>query len=363
MKNQFVFNGRFLTKRPTGVDRFAFESLHALDKLVDEEPELFGNISLSLTVPANGVKVSPFKNIPIRYRGKTKGAIWEQFELPIQTSGKQLINLCNAAPMFKHKQTVVIHDATPLKFPETFSFLFRCWYRFLMPVIGKLAKQVCTVSEFSKKEITDNYGIAFNKIKVISESGEHIRRFVADESILTNYGLRKRAYILAVSSTAPHKNFKIIFEAFKHIKEPPFDVVIAGGVNPQVFAHNNEQLPEYVNHVGYVTDGELMALMANARWFVFPSIYEGFGIPPLEAMSCGCPVLASNAASIPEICGDAALYFDPFNAVELANLLMDVSNQPDLHDHFVKKGRERAAEFTWNKAAYQLLKHLTETIS
>ena len=353
-----IINGRFLGRTSTGVDRFAFEILNALDNLIANNAEQTSGYSFSLAVPSDGVDTSPFKNIPIIYRGKTKGILWEQFELPLTTSGTHLINLCNAAPLFKHKQMVVIHDATPVRFPGTFSTGFRLWYRLMMPLIGNLSKQVCTVSQFSKSEIAKCYGISESRIGVISESGEHILRFADDERILEKYALRDKPYMLSVSSLAPHKNFKLIFEALNHIENPQFDVVIAGGANPQVFASASITIPEYVKHVGYVSDSELKSLMSNAKWFIFPSIYEGFGIPPLEAMSCGCPVLSAKAASLPEVCGDAALYFNPADAVALADLLMDASTNSAIREQYKLKGKERAASFTWEQAALQLLINL-----
>jgi glycosyltransferase involved in cell wall biosynthesis len=363
MKTEFkiIINGRFLSRSLTGVDRFAFETLTALNKLIEENSIDVLDYSFSIAVPVDGPKQSPFEYIPISHRGKTKGLLWEQFELPCLTIGKYLINLCNAAPLVKVRQLVVIHDAAPVKFPSTFSRFFRIWYRIMMPVIGKLSDQVLTVSEFSKQEIAIAYGIPIQKISVISESGAHILRFTKDDSILDRYGLKEKPFMLAVSSMAPHKNFKIIFEAFKLLQSPGFDLVIAGGANPQVFASTAEPLPDFVKHVGYVGDAELKSLMCNANWFIFSSLYEGFGIPPLEAMNCSCPVLVANAASIPEVCADAALYFDPLNAGELAELLTKAAESPELRKEYVTKGLARCAEFSWELAAKQLVTAISKS--
>ncbi len=358
MKKKIFINAKFLSRSPTGVDRFAFEVVRNLNSLIIENLNLYSDFKFCLAMPSDGPKESPFEHIPISHIGKTKGLLWEQFELPYLTRGKYLINLCNAAPLSKVQQLVVIHDATPARFPSTFSLFFRIWYRIMMPVIGKLSDQILTVSEFSKQEIATAYGIPVQKISVMGESGEHILRFIQDDNILVRYGLKDKPYMLAVSSMAPHKNFKTIFEAFKLLNAPAFDLVIAGGANPKIFATNSEPLPDFVKHVGYVSDAELKSLMSNADWFIFPSLYEGFGIPPLEAMSCGCPVLVANAASMPEVCAEAALYFDPLNAGELAELITKVAVSPDLRDEYVNKGLARSAEFSWELAAKQLLKLL-----
>jgi glycosyltransferase involved in cell wall biosynthesis len=359
-QKEIILNGKFLSRPLTGVDRFADETIRALDKILGKNDLNSANLKFSLAVPENVKKKSPYENIPIVYKGKTNGIVWEQLELPLICFGRNLVNFCNVGPIFKYKQMVVVHDAAPAKFPETFSKLFRIWYRILMPIMGKLSKQIYTVSEFSKKEINEAYGISYNKIRLISESGEHITRFDDDRSILEKHGLNHRPYVLAVSSLAAHKNFRIIFDAFKLLETPNFDLVVAGGTNPQVFAGIGEPLPEFVKHVGYVTDAQLKTLMSNAMCFVFPSIYEGFGIPPLEAMSCGCPVLAANAASIPEVCGEAALYFNPRNSKELSGLICSMANNPKLHKEYVIKGKIRSSEFSWENSALEVLKSASE---
>ena len=132
------------------------------------------------------------------------------------------------------------------------------------------------------------------------------------------------------------------------------DVVIAGGANAKVFGDAGKDDDERIHWLGYVSDGELAALYQQAWAFVFPSIYEGFGIPPLEAMQWGCPVVAARAASIPEVCGDAALYFDPRNAGELVAALQRLAADDGLRQHLSDEGRKRAALFSWPQAARQV---------
>jgi glycosyltransferase involved in cell wall biosynthesis len=169
--------------------------------------------------------------------------------------------------------------------------------------------------------------------------------------------------VFAVSSLATHKNFGLVVEALGKLENPPFDIAIAGGANARVFGNSGILNSPNIKWLGYVSDEELRALYESAMCFVFPSIYEGFGIPPLEAMNCGCPVLASHAASIPEVCGDAALYFNPNDADELAALLLRVSKDEELRAEFSRKGLARAQEFSWENAARQILDVCRETFS
>jgi glycosyltransferase involved in cell wall biosynthesis len=242
-----------------------------------------------------------------------------------------------------------------VKMPMAFSRAFRLWYRVLVPLLGKVSRTVLTVSEFSRQEIASAFGVPRDKISVVVEGGEHILRIPADTTAIQRFGLSGRPYILAVSSMAAHKNFQLVLDAISCLGNPPFDVAIAGGANPRVFGVSGMVDCERVKWLGYVSDAELRALYESAICFVFPSLYEGFGIPPLEAMNCGCPVLASLAASIPEVCGDAALYFDPHDADELATLLLRVANDSALCAELVMKGHERAAQFSWEMAARQIV--------
>ncbi|GAA5182533.1 hypothetical protein GCM10025771_32040 [Niveibacterium umoris] len=218
-----------------------------------------------------------------------------------------------------------------------------------------MSRRIITVSEFSKGELTRRFGIPAKKIDVVIEGGEHILRVPADVGAIARFGLADRPFVLAVSSMAAHKNFRLVLDTIAKLDDPPFDIAIAGGANARVFGSAGLVHSDRVKWLGYVSDGELRALYEGAMCFVFPSLYEGFGIPPLEAMTCGCPVVAARAASIPEVCGDAAVFFDPHNADELAAQLVRVAGDADLRAELVAKGRVQAAKFSWEAAACQVL--------
>jgi len=352
----FVLNGRFLTRRPTGVDRFAYELLAVIDQWIGEGNPLVDGLRFRIALPKSADAVRTFPHIPSFQLGRRSGQFWEQWELPRAMSEDEwLLSLCNTAPLIARQQVVAIHDAATVAVPQAFSRAFRTWYQILMPALGRRARAVVTVSEFSRLQLQESFGVPAAKISVVSEGGEHILRTQPDMQTLDRHGLQKRPYVLAVSSMAEHKNFQLVLEALTKIPQPPFDVAIAGGANSAVFGAAGAALGSQVKWLGYVSDAELRALYDGAMAFVFPSIYEGFGIPPLEAMHCGCPVLAAKAASIPEVCGDAAMYFDPRSPDDLAKLLLQISSDAELRSALRAKGFEQAKRFSWETGAQQLL--------
>lgn len=319
MREIFV-NGRFLCRKPTGVDRYAIEVLRGIDRLLDEQNSVVKDQVWTVLTPSVVELPADIKHIKIRKIGPLQGSAWEQLTLPTFTRGDLLINLCNAAPIIKKKQVVVIHDATTVQIPQAFSRNFVRWYNFMIPLLLKRSQVIATVSSFSRTEIERSYGIA-RTIAVVKEGADHFEKIQADNKILEKHDLTNSQYILAVGSMAPHKNFKTIVEAVEKINSPNFECVIVGGTDPKVFSNKNTDLPKWVKHVGYVTDGELKSLYRHAKCFVFPSIYEGYGLPPTEALALGCPVISSNTASMPEVCGSHVTYFSPTDPSELAHLI------------------------------------------
>jgi glycosyltransferase involved in cell wall biosynthesis len=190
---------------------------------------------------------------------------------------------------------------------------------------------------------------------VLPEGAEHVLRGQPDDGILQRASLLARPFVLAVSSAQANKNFGFVARALAELGDPGFDVVVAGGTNPAIFADRGAEMPAFIKHVGYVSDAELSSLYRHAACFVFPSIYEGFGIPPLEAMAHGCPVVASNAASIPEVCGDAAVYFDPHDAHSFTQALMSVMQDPQWRSSLASKALAKSKQWTWPHAARTLL--------
>ncbi|MBD1382680.1 glycosyltransferase family 4 protein [Metabacillus arenae] len=339
-------NGRFLTQRVTGVQRFALEIIKRLDKQV--------GVSFTILVPPNYQETHFFQNINIKQIGRYTGHPWEQLDLPIYVKEKPLINFCNTGPIFKRNQIVVVHDTAIYAYPEGFSLPFRIWYKMMFTFFKILSKKILTISQFSRKELIKYLKINPKKLELISEGKEHFDSIKEDNTILSKFKLKKNKYILAVSSLNPNKNFKALIDAIKYLTEEDFEVVIAGGTDIKVFNKVNIG-NDKIKQVGYVTDEDLKGLYMNAGCFVFPSIYEGFGLPPLEAMSTGCPVLVSNVGPMPEVSGEAAIYFNPKDSKELAEKIKYVMNNADVKKELQIKGLQQAKKFSWETAANQLI--------
>lgn len=364
MKKVVYINGRFLTQKITGVQRYAMELLTQLDNLIKTH-YLKNEINFQILVPrGTDVNKLKLKNITVKEVGILKGHAWEQLELPFYVRNRLLVNFCNVAPMFKKNQIVTIHDAAVYANPFNFSFIFRTWYKIVYKNISKYSKKIITVSTFSKKELIKYCKVNESKVKVIYEGKEHFLIKNRDSEILNKYKLVPKSYILAVSSLNPNKNFKAVINAFKKLESEKIKFVIAGGTNPRIF-NNKLDLSFYKNvvHVGYISDEELKELYENAFCFIYPSFYEGFGLPPLEAMACGCPVIVSNAASLPEVCGDAALYVDPYSPEDIAEKIKLLLSDDKLREELRRKGLERAKMFSWEKCVEETIKVIEEVLA
>jgi glycosyltransferase involved in cell wall biosynthesis len=295
----------------------------------------------------------------VRRVGVLGGHPWEQSELPWHSRKGILLSLANAAPLFRRRQCVTIYDASVFAIPQAYSTPFRTWYRIMLPTLGRHAERIITGSLFSRGELARHAGIPEEKVTVVPLGSQHILAVPPDESILTRHGLGGRPFVLAVGSQSPHKNLRALFEAARHLDLRAYDVVTAGGTNARVFDMGHET-SSLVTNLGYVTDAQLRALYTHASCFVFPSLYEGFGLPPLEAMACGCPVVVSRTASLPEVCGDAAVYCDPHNPLDIAASIRRVMDDGGLRDTLKCRGIKRAAEFTWERSARAVVNSLRE---
>ncbi|MCV9884491.1 glycosyltransferase family 4 protein [Metabacillus halosaccharovorans] len=351
---KIYINGRFLTQSVTGVQRYAIEVMKALDKLIEEGIIDSTKYQFYILTPNNCVNRIQLKHITIKNIGKLKGHLWEQFELPMFVKRKMLVNLCNAGPILKKNQISVIHDAAVFANSNNFSFLFRSWYKLLLKTQGIFSMKIVTVSEFSRLELIKYLNINEGKIQVIYEGKEHFTNLEEDPTFISRKGIDKKPYVLAVSSLNPNKNFGAIVKAINYLESNDLNIVIAGGTDPKVFSQNGVELPENVLHLGYVSDIELKMLYKSAFCFIYPSFYEGFGLPPLEAMSIGCPIIISNRASLPEVGGEAALYCDPEKPEDIARQIEKLTLDRKLRSDLVQKGLNQAGKFNWEKCAMKL---------
>lgn len=349
---QIFINGRFLAQSVTGVQRYAREVVWALDELLAAGEIDRDRYAFVIVSPVGASDFPGLKHITIRSVGPLRGQAWEQFTLPAISRGGWLLSFCNVGPLIKRRHVVTIHDASIFAYPEAYSPGFRAWYKFALPFLGKTAARILTDSHFSESELIKYCGIAPDKIAVVPLGVDHMSRLRPDYDVFKKHRLGERPYILAASSLSPHKNFMRLAQAFNLLRDVNVDIVVAGGANPKVFSNSRFSSNQAnVHYLGYVSDSELRALYERAHCFVYPSLYEGFGLPPLEAMACGCPVIVSDAASLKEVCGAAALYCDPMSHKDIADKIGLLLTDEALREKLCGMGRLRAARFLWTDTA------------
>lgn len=257
-------------------------------------------------------------------------------------------------------QVVTVHDVIPLRFPETAPRLAR-YYRTVLPRILEASAAVVAVSAATAREVREFYGLEDKPVHVVHQGyrSDLFRPVEASRvgAVRARHGLGD--YVLSVGEARPYKNLRRLFEAFARVEIPGLDLVVVGSLDRR--DPGLAELParlgigHRVRFLGRVGDDELAALYAGARAFVFPSLLEGFGIPPLEAMACGCPVVASRAASLPEVCGEAAVYVDPLDVDSIAEGICRTVSDDCLRADLARKGLERAATFSYERAAEEVL--------
>jgi glycosyltransferase involved in cell wall biosynthesis len=306
--------------------------------------------------------------------GVAKSHLWEQFRLPSFVKNNEFLwSPCQSGPITLKNQIVTIHDFAQIERPDLLAdkILAHQWYKFMSPKLLRNAKRIIAVSAYAKKRAIELFGIPDSKIQVIYEAADEGFCRASDEKIVDvkkKYGIDDSDYILSLGSLDPRKNLKNLLQAWNNIrplKKQNVRLVLAGKLHERLSYKELglEQLPHDVSFTGYVDDEDLPALYSGAKMFVFPSVFEGFGLPPLEAMSCGTPVVASNVTSIPEICGDAAAYVDPLDVESIAEGIQAVLEDAELTSDLVEKGIKQVKKFSWAKAAEEHLAVFEQVIT
>jgi glycosyltransferase involved in cell wall biosynthesis len=356
---RIAINGRFLTQTASGVQRFASEAIKAIDALLETEAYRAFKGRIEILAPPKA-RDFPLKHIPLRRCGRSNGYLWEQIEFPLHAAGALLLNLCMLGPVAVRRQIVVVHDATVKALPSNFAWRFRTAYGALIPLLCRRAALAVTVSEFSRREIGRLYGVDSARMPVCSEGGDHITAQPADETVIERLGLSGRKFFISVGANSSNKNISMLAAAFARAKLDNTLLVLTGKRDPAVFGRLGEVESASVKNVGHVSDAELRALYEHALALAFPSRYEGFGLPPVEAMMCGCPVIISDQPALLEVAGDAALHCGMDDVAGLAHLLRDVAGKPELRARLAQAGRARAGQFTWVATARRLLDYCIE---
>ena len=326
---RIIINGEFCARRLTGQERVARELVLELDKLVE------GDFPVSLVVPEYAQDVPELNHIGVIRAGRVKGSLWEQLCLAPYAVKRRAycLNICSIAPLCS-EGSIFIHDICYKERPEYFTSFYarvsQAWHKIHFHYAWHRADRVYTVSEYSKNRMVEVYGVDPSKVTVVYPGWSYFESVVPDPEISERFpALSEGGFYYSLGSLAPNKNLGWIMDAARRNKESLF--VVAGGFNATAYGSLLEGgIPENVLFVGYVSDGESKYLMQRCKAFILPSEYEGFGIPPLEALSVGAQVIVSNVTCLPEVYEDAVHYIDPKNPeVDLDALLREPVNPPD----------------------------------
>ena len=329
--SQVVVNGRFLTRRITGVERYGREILRCL---------------------SDGMRVES-----TRMQGWT-GHAWEQFILPSKLNRRSLLwSPANTGPLMVRQQALTIHDLSPLEHPEWFQGSFATWYRLFLPILIRRVHNVFTPSEYVKQKVIQRFGVGNVTVTRNGVNGS----FFHPNAHQVMFDVPKY-YVLFVGTLEPRKNLNLLLQAWSEVSKDFKEIwLIIVGVHGSVFKPLNiSQAVERVRFLGYVEDEVLAGLYANATLFVLPSQDEGFGLPVLEAMASGTPVIVSDRGALPELVGDAGLIFCLAHPAGLSNALKECLSDSKLRLTLSEKGLARAEQFSWQAAADLVWKTLHE---
>jgi glycosyltransferase involved in cell wall biosynthesis len=350
-QQRLTINGRFLTQNLTGVQRYAREIVSAMDKLLQDDERWSASLTAKIIVPSAGAHCLDLHSIHTQPTwGRVGGPAWTQCLLPILSRGV-LLSLGNIGPVISSNQIICIHDLNTYLAPESYSPAFRYYYHTILPLLAKRAARVVTVSKFSAQMLDEYKLCPLEKITIIPNGHEHVERWRPDRSPYASSLIGTRPFVFVLGSRALHKNVQILFDIARELDALGLDILVAGATNRFFSPVEEQSAPPNVRMLGFVTDDDLAALYQRAFCFAFPSLTEGFGLPALEAMALGCPVIVSGCASLPEVCGKAALYADPRSPRAWLDQVKRLRGDPDLAATMRAGGHRQAASFSWTKSA------------
>jgi glycosyltransferase involved in cell wall biosynthesis len=348
-----------LDRQPTGIGHYTRQLLLA-----------FSNLGLSYHVLRSGSGFQVPNVHPLRFASLAPSLLTiGQLEIALFARRYKLDLVhdpTGLAPLAAShaRRILTLHDVFPLSFPGYSTLFEELVYRFWLPCILPRLDAVITVSQNSRQDICRCFHMTAEKVTVIPEAASpHFQPLTENElkPILCNYGLQL-PYILYVGSVEPRKNLLRLIEAWilLHKILPSYRLVIVGARNywkssPVANVVRQSGLLGQVIFTGYIPDEDLPAIYNGASLFCFPSLYEGFGLPVLEAMACGTPVVTSNSSSLPEVAGDGAILVDPNNVDEIAHAMQRILEDPELARDLRRRGLQRAAQFSWEKTAKETI--------
>jgi glycosyltransferase involved in cell wall biosynthesis len=327
-----IVNTRSLLNPLTGVQRYLSEILKNTDSEIEtvKPPQIC----------ASGVS----------------GHAWEQIILPTKIKKNQVLwSPTNTGPLSVKKQVVSIMDFTTIEHPEWFNRNYALLYKYLLPRIVKKSLHVLTISEYTKERIVAITGVNPDQISVTPLAADtrfEVKDSVEVQRVKNKYDINNE-YILTLGSLEPRKNLAKLFEAWVNwdFRPQELSLVVAGGTGKVFKNLGFDKIPKNVELIGRVDDVDLPGLYSGAKFFTYPSLYEGFGLPVIEAMACGTPVITSNVTSLPEVVGSAGILIDPFNSKSIMEGMQQLYSDDMLRNKLSMDGLLRAELFSWSKTA------------
>ncbi len=343
VQDGFAVNGRFLSQPVTGVQRYALSVTRGIDAILASQ----GRKALVVTPP--GCPAPAFEALDVLRTGPGSGHPWEQAVLPVRWRGP-LLSLCNTGPLARAEQVLCVHDANVFRAPESYGRGFRTLYRTLQPMLAARVARVTTVSGDSARQVAEHLSLRVEDVLVLPNGHEHALSWDPSRSTVLAAQPQDRPFVLALGSRARHKNLSLLVGLAPELDALGLDLLVAGG-GAGIFAAHAQGTAPNVRHLGTVTDDDLALLMGRATCLAFPSLTEGFGLPIVEAMALGCPVVSSDRASMPEVCGDAALMASPEDPAAWRDAFSRLASSPSLGRELADRGRQQVRRFSWDATA------------
>ncbi len=355
-RRRWTINGDFLGLKPTGVARYGREITTALDALIGEGDPLARDLTIDIVAPQAPREALALHHIGLSIAPELRlrlPQVWVQMQLPRHVPGG-LLSFCNLAPVRLRRQIVCIHDLQTRTTPDSYGRLFRLAHRIIQPALGRRAAMLTTVSDHSKATLAA-FGIAqSDKIAVVPNGSDHAERWQPGRASTIWPG--SRPFALCIGRNEAHKNMGLVWRLAPALDRLGLDIVVVGDIDPARYEAAPAARPANLHLIGRVSDDDLARGFGAALCFLFPSRTEGFGLPAVEAMACGCPVIASTAPCLPDICGRAALFADPDDVEAWATAIRTLRDRPDVAGALRAAGRLQAGRYTWRNSARAYLR-------
>ena len=349
MVNKLLINLSFILKKSTGTTTYA---LNLVNYLYSLQPKL---ITTSPLAQHDCYLISDDKTSEQGLKGHFNRLVWTQFQLPKiyrELKSQLIFSPISEAPLWSQCRSIVmVHDFIPLRFPKRFSPLTP-YHRYYVPQVLKQSEHLICNSQSTAQDIVKFCNIPANKITpiLLAYDANHFRPIIEKDSQSRSL----YPYFLYIGRHDPYKNISRVISAFANLKSREYQLWLSGPSDKRYTPALKQQAQELgvadrIKFLDYVPYEDLPRIIGEAIALVFPSLWEGFGLPVLEAMACGTPVITSNLSSLPEVAGDAAILIDPYRVEEITDAMQAIANDTGLRSHLSQLGLQRASLFSWEK--------------